>query len=75
MTRRSRRILPPIQRRYVFVVDLRLSARRFQLDEVEQASVELIKDWSYVVLVDGIMVDPVTSARGLGISTLTPTGA
>ena len=47
--RAGRWLLPPIQRRYVFVVDLRLSARRFQLDEVEQASVKLIKDWSSVV--------------------------
>ena len=37
-------LLSPIQHRYVFVVDLRLSAKRFQLDKVEQASVKLIKD-------------------------------
>jgi len=62
----------------VFVIDLRLTERRCLLDEVEQASVKLIKDWGATsrsqhilpvaaLSVDGVMVDPVTSVCDLGI--------
>jgi len=40
----SQRLMPSLQRKRVFVVDLRLPERRCQLDEVEQASVKLIKE-------------------------------
>jgi len=40
---------PSNVRQRVFVVDLRLPERRCQLDEIEQASVKLIKDCSHEV--------------------------
>jgi len=67
------RIMTSFQRRRVFIGDLRLSESRCQLDEVEQASVKLIKDWSHEVCkkhapassicvgTDSRRVDPVTS--------------
>jgi len=73
--------MPSFQRQRVFVVDLRLPERRCQLNEVEQASVNTSKtevmwcatSWrqhllpASALLVDGMMVDPVTSVRDLGI--------
>jgi hypothetical protein len=73
--------MPPFQPQCVFVIDLRLSERRRQLDEVEHASCKLIKDGSHVVCnkpepapstcigshLTAFLVDPVTSVRDLGI--------
>jgi len=41
--------MPSFPRERVLVVDIRLLEWRSQLDEVEQASIELIDDWSLVV--------------------------
>jgi len=40
----SQQLMPSFQRQHVFGVDVRLLERRCQLDEIEQASVKLIKD-------------------------------
>jgi len=41
--------MSPFQRQRAFVVDLRLPEKRCHLDEVEQASVKLVKDGSPVM--------------------------
>jgi len=41
--------MPSFQHQRVFVVDLRLPQRHCQLEDVEQTTVQLNKDWSHVV--------------------------
>jgi len=71
----------PYRRQRFFVIDFSLPEKCCQLNEVEQASVELVKDWSHVVCNKPApvhstcvrtvsrrrMVSPVTSVRDLGI--------